>query len=154
MNTEILVELYNLNSKFDRITWLLVGVFVILIVQVSCRLHDGWKVRSNDVFRNTMENYYNRGEFGIVTTGCDLKLSRHPNDSWSYWWKGKAHFKLGEYKEAEEAFNKLAAIEPGWYRSVTPWIERIHKYTHPDIATETESQPKDQPNPPLSGPVV
>ncbi|MCC5849489.1 MAG: tetratricopeptide repeat protein [Verrucomicrobia bacterium] len=143
MNPEILVELYNLNSKFDRIIWLLVGILGILIVQVAFRLHDGWKVRSNDVFRNTMENYFNRGEFSVVTHGCDMKISRHPNDSQAYWLKGKSHFKLGEYKEAEDAFNQLAALEPGWHRSVTPWLEHIKGITQPVDPNPTESQPED-----------
>ncbi|MCC5844613.1 MAG: tetratricopeptide repeat protein [Verrucomicrobia bacterium] len=154
MDTEILIELYNLNSKIDRVIWLFIGVFVVLIVQVAFRLHDGWKVRSNDVFRNKMENFYNSGDFSVVVTGCDLKLSKHPNDSWSYWWKGKAHYKLGEYNESEEAFNKLALIDPSWYRNVTPWIEHIRTITHPENSTETESQPQDQGNSPSTGPVV
>ena len=154
MNPEFLVELYRLNSTLDTILLALYAILGLIAVNAAFRFYDAWITHSNAKFRNAIENFYNRGEFSVVTSGCEIRLNRHPNDSWSYWWKGKGHYQLGEFEEAEKAFNKLLAVEPGWYTSVTPWLEEIKRQREPKDDSPDETQPKDQPNPHTSGPVV
>jgi tetratricopeptide (TPR) repeat protein len=146
MNTELLLELYRLNTTVETILWVMYVILGVSVVQTAFRIYNAWSVHSNAKFRNAIENFYNRGEFSVVTNGCELRLGRHPNDSWSYWWKAKGHFQLGEFEEAEKAFNKVLALEPGWHKSVTPWLDDIKHQPESPADTTDKIQPDDQPN--------
>ncbi|MCC5850837.1 MAG: tetratricopeptide repeat protein [Verrucomicrobia bacterium] len=125
MNEEILVELFEINSRLESIAWIFLGILVVLGFGLFVRLYDLWKARGNAIFRNVMENYYNAGEFNVVVTGCEGKIKIHKNDGWAYWWKGKAHIKMGELDEAREAFAHLYNLEPGWRPSVQSYLHFI-----------------------------
>ena len=154
MNKELLLELYRLNSTAETILWVMYAILGVIIVQTGFRIYNAWTLNSHVKFRNAIENFYNKEEFSVVTNGCDLRLGRHPSDSWAYWWKGKGHYQLGEFKEAEKAFNKVLALEPAWKNNVTPWLDEIEKQTELLSDTTDKTQPDHEPNPPTSGPVI
>ena len=137
-NQEVLVELYRANTQLEQITWLLFGMLAVFVFNLLIRLYELWKVRGNAVFRQTMENYYNAGEFGVVVTGCETKIKIHTHDGWAYWWKGKAHIKLGEYQEARDTFTHLCLLEPGWQSSVNSYLAFLDALENPNSASTFE----------------
>jgi hypothetical protein len=136
MSKEALLELYRINSNLESIRWLLIVLIGLIGFGMVVRIHGNWKAMSNSKFQNVMENCFNRGDYAMVITSCDFKLSKHPYDPWSHWFKAISHYKLNERDKAEDTFKHLTAVDPLWNQNVKKYLKAIEELRSPNVEKE------------------
>jgi tetratricopeptide (TPR) repeat protein len=66
-------------------------------------------------------------EAEVLKLSDELK-SKAPKDPNVYWYRGKAHYQLGQFREALEAMKRVAELAPTWRAEHTdPYIKAIEE---------------------------
>ncbi len=59
---------------------------------------------------------------------CEEREKQFPKDSYVYWYRGVAHFQLGQFEEALKAMRHVHELEPSWRESTTaPYIKVVEE---------------------------
>ena len=63
---------------------------------------------------DTFEELYLAADYEQLREKAGARLTTHPNDEYSYYYLGKMHFRLKEWSQAREYFEKSLEIDPDW----------------------------------------
>jgi hypothetical protein len=67
------------------------------------------------------------GEYGKLLELARSRMRESPGDVGPHYYVGVANYRVGAYREAEEAFEKVLEIDPGWQPGVQAYLERCRK---------------------------
>lgn len=81
----------------------------------------------NDLERmsETMNKLDHKGDFSGLVEYCDSFLEQMPENTNLIWSKARALFKLGNYQEALQLFEKIKTTEPIWAEDAEKYIKSI-----------------------------
>jgi len=82
----------------------------------------------SSLFSDQASALLNEGKENEVLTLAKERESKFPKDPNVYWYRGKAYYQLGQFKEALEAIRRVHEIAPTWRQEHTgPYIKAIEE---------------------------
>jgi tetratricopeptide (TPR) repeat protein len=105
-----------LSQEILSAIWILIYLAIAVLVVTSFRaITIAYKIIKSEVtFTNMATNLFNRGKYEAVIEMCRERIEKIPMDADAYFHLGRTCFRQKDYENAEENFNKAAALEPTW----------------------------------------
>lgn len=130
-------QILSLARDITTIKWLLaiglflLAVFVIAALSTVYMLYLSLTAlkdqQSGKIYRNKAEDLIAKACYDELIQESKQRLQTHPNDVWTHWYLGQAHFYTKKWIDSKHCFKRVLELEPGWYSSVDSFLDKIEQ---------------------------
>ena len=113
-------------TAFTALSFIMIaGTFAWVSYELSSSLD---KNEESSDFRDEASRLLDEGKEAEALVLCQEREKACPKDPNVHWYKGKAHYQLGQYAEAQKAIQYAHELAPTWREEhTTPYLQAIEE---------------------------